>query len=280
MLSIIIPASNEEAYIGACLHSIFQSDLPADLAGLPLEVIVVANGCTDNTGAIVRQFAGMAESQGWHLQLLELDTAGKLTALNAGDAAATGTVRLYVDADVTVEPALVAQLWRALDRPEPAYGSGTITVLPGRSLATRIYGRVWSRLPFMTDDVPGCGVYAVNAAGRARWGDFPSIINDDAFVRLHFTPEERIAVPARFFWPLPEGLENLRKVRRRVDAGSAELQKKFPSLIANEGKPPVSRAMMAQLAVAMPVSFASYLAILLSIRLSPDTGSMAWARSR
>ena len=28
---------------------------------------------------------------------------------------------------------------------------------------------IWVRLPFMTDGVPGAGLFAVNASGRARW---------------------------------------------------------------------------------------------------------------
>jgi glycosyltransferase involved in cell wall biosynthesis len=45
VLSVILPASNEEAYIGACLTALFASDPVPGGA----EVVVVANGCRDAT---------------------------------------------------------------------------------------------------------------------------------------------------------------------------------------------------------------------------------------
>ncbi len=45
MLSVILPASNEEAWIGPCLSALLASDPVPGGA----EVIVVANGCRDAT---------------------------------------------------------------------------------------------------------------------------------------------------------------------------------------------------------------------------------------
>ncbi len=42
---------------------------------------------------------------------------------------------------------------------------------------SRAYARLWARVPFMARGVPGCGLFALNAAGRARWGDWPAIIS-------------------------------------------------------------------------------------------------------
>ena len=50
MISVIIPAHDEERLIAACLQALFASDpLPG-----PVEAIVVANGCTDATAGIAR----------------------------------------------------------------------------------------------------------------------------------------------------------------------------------------------------------------------------------
>ncbi len=46
MISVIIPANNEEGYIGTCLDLLLASDPPAKGA---MQVIVVANGCMDDT---------------------------------------------------------------------------------------------------------------------------------------------------------------------------------------------------------------------------------------
>jgi poly-beta-1,6-N-acetyl-D-glucosamine synthase len=51
--SVIIPARNEEANIGACLQSIINQHYPVNL----FEVIVVDDHSTDNTAAIVKSFS-------------------------------------------------------------------------------------------------------------------------------------------------------------------------------------------------------------------------------
>ncbi len=112
MLSLIIPASNEEAWIGRCLQAV------ADSAPVPggLEVIVVANGCRDHTATVARGFAGRVPG----LQVLELAQGSKPAALNAGDAAANGPLRAYLDADCVLSPPVLAgwpRRWRATPPP-------------------------------------------------------------------------------------------------------------------------------------------------------------------
>src|SRR5260370_39498828 len=54
LLSIVIPAYNEAAYIGDLLESIAQVDTRA--LGFDKEVLVVNDGSTDSTEAIARSF--------------------------------------------------------------------------------------------------------------------------------------------------------------------------------------------------------------------------------
>ena len=68
VLSVIIPANNEEALLGACLESLLASDSPACC----VEIVVVANGCKDKTAEIARQFQTHFEARGWRLKVLEL----------------------------------------------------------------------------------------------------------------------------------------------------------------------------------------------------------------
>jgi glycosyltransferase involved in cell wall biosynthesis len=274
MLSVLIPASNEGRWIGPCLDALLASDPP----GVPVELIVSANACRDDTVAAAQARAARAAARGWGLRVIDRAEPGKPGALNAADAAAAGAMRLYLDADVTVSPPLLARLVEALDRPAPVYASGRPVVAPARSRVTRAYARFWQRLPFARSPAPGFGLFAVNAAGRARWGAFPAIISDDTYVRLLFRPDERVEVPATYLWPMVEGFGALVRVRRRQDAGVAEIARGFPGLPANEGKPRLTLAALARLALADPPGFAAYSAVSAAVRLR--RGGTAWTRGR
>ncbi|WP_134726289.1 glycosyltransferase [Paracoccus luteus] len=272
-LSIIIPAHDEVDWIGPCLDSL----LAQDHAGA-VQVVVVANGCRDDTAARARQSGPAFAARGWALRVEDLAQGGKPGALNHGDACATHEGRVYLDADITLGPGLLAGLAAALDRPQAAYASGRLVVAPARTAATRAYARFWSRLPFVAQGVPGAGLFAVNAAGRARWGGFPGIISDDTFVRLHFSPDERILVDAPYLWPAVEGLGRLVVVRRRQNAGVDEIARLYPALAGGTTEARPSRATILGLALSDPAGFATYAAVALAVRLKRQ-GS-GWTRGR
>ena len=273
LFSIIIPANNEEGYIGACLDAVLAQDATAG----PLEVIVSANACTDRTVEIASAFADRFAERGWSLSCLDRAEPGKIGALNAADEAASGGLRAYLDADVICEPALFGQLREALERPEPCYATGRLAVVPARSRITRHYASLWQELPFVKGGAVGAGLFAVNAAGRALWGRFPEIVSDDTFVRLQFTSEQRIEVPARYHWPMIEGWSGLVKVRRRQDAGVAEVYRLYPELMANEGKAALGAGGVARLALRDPLGFAVYAGVSLAVRRRRGDG---WVRGR
>lgn len=273
MLSVIIPASNEESYIGPCLTALFASTPVPGGA----EVIVVANGCRDATATRAEAMAGVAQAAGWGFQVLNLAQGGKPNALNQGDRAAKGDLRAYLDADVIVSPELMAELAAALTTDAPRYAGGTPRIPQAKSAVTRAYARFWQGLPFAQSPAPGYGLFAVNAAGRARWGAFPAIISDDTFVRLHFTPGERVQVQAPYDWPMIEGFAALTRVRRRQNAGVAEIARLYPGLLAREGKPPLGKGKLIGMALQDPMGFATYAAVSLAVKLGKSAG---WTRGR
>jgi glycosyltransferase involved in cell wall biosynthesis len=274
-VSVILPASNEAALIGGCLEALLASDGPCDHG---VEVIVVANGCRDDTAGVARAYAARMAARGWYLEVIERPAGGKPGALNAGDAAAGGTIRIYLDADVTVTPDLLTQLVTALDVDAPRYASGRVDIAAEGAVSTA-YARIWRRVPFMRDVVPGCGLFAVNAAGRARWGAFPEIISDDIYVRLQFRPGERQGVPAPYRWPIAEGWRNLVKVRRRQNAGVDEIAALYPGLTRNDDKPGFPLSEKLGLALRDPLGFVVYAGVALAVRLTPRA-RQDWSRGR
>jgi len=90
-LSFVIPAYNEEEYIGECLEAI-----TAQRQGLPydVEVIVVNNNSTDRTEDVVRRYPGV--------RIVEEKTKGLVPAREAGFKAATGDLIANVDSDTRI----------------------------------------------------------------------------------------------------------------------------------------------------------------------------------
>tara|TARA_Y100001951_G_scaffold20979_1_gene15995 strand:+ start:585 stop:1439 length:855 start_codon:yes stop_codon:yes gene_type:complete len=274
-VSVLIPAHNEADWLPACLDALCATDL---MAG-PVEVIVVANGCTDDTAELARKKAPAFEARGWALRVLELAQGSKLGALNAGEAAARGAVLVYLDADVLVSPPLLAQLAEALAEDAPRYASGMPQVTTSGDWVTRHYTRFWQTTGFMTHGVPGFGVFAMNRTGRARWGEWPDIISDDTFARLNFRPEERIAVPAPYAWPMIEGFAPLVRVRRRQDIGVAEVEQLFPDLMRNDDAHDQMRPFWRR-ALADPLGALVFVAVRLTICAPVFRSANRWVRGR
>lgn len=274
-VSVVIAARNEEVLIDRCLSALLAQE---EVRGGGVEVIVAANACTDATVARAMAHQAACEARGWRLIVLDLADGGKLGALAAGEAVATGAVLVYLDADVVCDPELLSQLADALEVSEARYATGTLAVMRAETAVTRAYARIWVRLPFVQSGGVGAGLFAMNRAGRNRWANWPSIISDDTYARLHFTPEERVEVPSRYHWPMVEGFANLVRVRRRQDAGVAEIARLFPHLPRNEGKHPVTVGLLVRLALSDPFGFAVYMGVHIAVRSKRASG--AWTRGR
>jgi glycosyltransferase involved in cell wall biosynthesis len=110
-LSIVAAARNEARGIEAAVNSLLRLDYPA------LEIVVVNDRSTDDTGAILERVSRDAErlkpdSPGYigpHLRIVNITELpdgwlGKNYALQVGAAAATGNLLLFTDADIVFEP--------------------------------------------------------------------------------------------------------------------------------------------------------------------------------
>lgn len=94
MISVIVPACDEEAYIGRTLAALAPAAGAAPDA-TPFEVIVVANGCRDAT-------AERAAAAG--ARVVVTPVAGVSRARNLGARAAVGDVLVFLDADTRLSP--------------------------------------------------------------------------------------------------------------------------------------------------------------------------------
>jgi dolichol-phosphate mannosyltransferase len=115
-LSIVIPAYNEEQFIGTLLEQVAAVDLES--LGVLKEVIVVDDCSRDRTAEIVSAAAGV------RLHRLN-QNSGKGAAVRAGLALATGEYVIIQDADLEYDPADYVSMMRVIleQRADVVYGS-------------------------------------------------------------------------------------------------------------------------------------------------------------
>ncbi len=104
-LSVIVPARNEGASLGACLESLVaQSELGFEL-GRDWELIVVDDASTDSTRRIAESIEGVTVMAAPLLDVtVQTGFTGKTNACWAGAQAAQGRVLIFTDADTIHEP--------------------------------------------------------------------------------------------------------------------------------------------------------------------------------
>jgi GT2 family glycosyltransferase len=100
MVSVIVPARNEETCLKACLESLLLQ------TGVRLEVIVVDDGSTDRTREIAQSFP---QVQVVDPKRLPRGWSGKNNALVAGAKVARGEWLLFTDADTVHHPGSLAR---------------------------------------------------------------------------------------------------------------------------------------------------------------------------
>jgi glycosyltransferase involved in cell wall biosynthesis len=209
--SVVIPANDEALVIRRCLDALFEGFEPGSL-----DVVVVCNGCTDDT-------AVQARSSGHPVRVLELGPASKPAALRAGDAAALAFPRIYLDADVVLPGTAARVLLERLragavaGRPPIRYDS------IGASAPVRSYYRARSRVPAVLGSLWGAGVYGLSPEGRSRFGEFPDVVGDDLWVdRLFDRGEVEIVDCAPVVVTVPRRTRDLMLQLRRTYRGKAE----------------------------------------------------------
>ena len=116
--SIVVPAHNEEAYLGRCLEALAAAARPYPGQ---VETIVVLNRCTDRTEEIARARGAV----------IVREEAKNLSRIrNAGAGAASGEILCTIDADSTMTPNMLTEIERRLA--SGRYVGGGVSVRPDR----------------------------------------------------------------------------------------------------------------------------------------------------
>lgn len=210
--AVIVPAYNEAAVIERTLAPLSRAAVDGFI-----ELIVVCNGCTDDTADVARSVPGV--------QVVELEQGSKPAALNTGDEVASLWPRMYLDADIQVSVTAVLTVLDRLARgdvlaarPASRYDSD------GASALVRSYYRARQRIPQPKPALWGAGIYGLSSQGHERFGVFPHLTGDDLFVDAQFDPYEKVVVQTDpSVVNTPADARSLLAILRRGQRGGAEL---------------------------------------------------------
>ena len=119
-VSVVVPIRNAARTLPHCLAALERLD-PA-----PFEIILVDNGSTDESLALIRAFAGDHAAKG--VRVLEEPRRGAAAARNSGAWVAAGDVIAFTDADCAPDPSWLRMLT------EP-FGDSSVLAVAGRVLA-------------------------------------------------------------------------------------------------------------------------------------------------
>lgn len=163
IISVIIPARNEELFIEKCLTSLLEGSYPSDR----MELFVIDGCSTDRTIQVV---STMVENRGWNVKVVNNPDKTQSHALNMGINMATGKYIARADAHSEYQPDYLVKLVGYMDQYPDVYNVGGICeVLPSKHTGTaaaiatayshkfatgNALWRVGVSLPTLVDTVP------------------------------------------------------------------------------------------------------------------------------
>ena len=125
VISVVIPALNEEKFLPTCLKSLEKQEFKK-----PFEIIVVDNGSEDKTVTVAKSFG---------VRIISEPHRGLPLARQRGLEAAKGEIVAFVDADSTVDKGWLAEILHSFEnQPKVVAVSGPISYTLGKGLRGKI----------------------------------------------------------------------------------------------------------------------------------------------
>lgn len=213
-VSLIIAAYNEGEIIRSKIENSLELDYPPGL----LEIIVISDGSTDETAAVVETFAGQGVKS-MHMPARN----GKSAAVNRAVAQAQHEIVVVSDANAYYLPDAIRKLVRNFGDPEVGGVSGRKTIRKSGSPISESEGTYWKYESFikkqesLLDSTAGV-VGEMMAVRRSLFQPIPAaIILDDAYTALNLMRRgyRVIYEPAAVCWETSAASSRDEFIRRR-----------------------------------------------------------------
>src|ERR1035438_9867669 len=242
-VSAVMVVRNEEEVIAEKIENLLALDYPAER----LEIVVVSDGSTDGTAAILQNFAGRESnpSNGKRVQVVLKDVSqGKAAGLNDAVQHANGEILLFTDARQQIEAGALRRLMENFADPEVGCVSGELllgnreTGETGKGMG--LYWRIEKKIREL-ESAAGSVVGATGAIYCARKALFEELpegtILDDVLVPMQVVRENsRVLFDSRArAWDSPD-LGQSREFARKVRtlSGNYQLLQLAPWLLKSE----------------------------------------------
>lgn len=210
--SVIIPAHNEAATIGRNLAALRAGTRVDDL-----DVVVVCNGCTDDTADVARRADPRA-------RVIEIPQPSKAEAVRVGNAVTDVFPRVHLDADIELSGTAVLALLAPITR-EHVLATAPRREVPrdGCSRWVRWYYDVWEELPQVEAGLFGRGVVALSRQAQERVVALPRLMSDDLGMSESFSYDEcRVVSEATAVVRPPRTVLDLVRRRIRIVTGNTQ----------------------------------------------------------
>jgi poly-beta-1,6-N-acetyl-D-glucosamine synthase len=267
-ISIVMVVRNEERWLESKLQNLLQLDYPQARYG----IVVVSDGSTDCTDAILRQHADDPRVQVLMNQL----SRGKACGLNDAISLAAGEVVVLTDARQKIEPGAIRMLMENLADPEVGCVSGALMLGdPESGEAAKGMGLYWRiekkirELESESGSVVGA-TGALYAVRRELVASVPEgTILDDVYLPMQVVREgKRVVFESRArAWDSPDlGADHEFARKVRTLSGNYQLVQLAPWLLSS--KNPVRFEFVSHKLLRLAVPFALVALLLASMVLS------------
>jgi len=146
LISVVIPAFNEEAYLGDTLASLNRAEaFLRDKESLATEIIVVDNASDDSTADVARALGAIVIKETHH---------NVANVRNSGAKLSNGDVLVFVDADTIVPDKLLARIVEAMSD-TTCFGGAVDTDYRPTKLTSKAYLQFWRMLGKVTGMAQG-----------------------------------------------------------------------------------------------------------------------------
>lgn len=256
MISIIIPAFNEEKNIARCIDSLHrQIDVRNDC-----EIIVVDDGSTDTTRQIARAHGA---------RVLEQSNQGAAAARNFGVRNACGEIVLFMDGDCEADPNWVAAMIAPFSDPS-VVGTGGMKQTRQTGFIPRF---IQTEFDYRYDQVRAHRFIDFIDSGTAAYrreiflknDGFDTRLADAEDVELSFRLSEQgfkmaFARDAIVYREHPTALWEYLRLKFTYAYWRSFVYRRFPKKIANDSRTPQTQKIQSGLALVLPfVILASFI---------------------